>query len=133
MTMRRRSAIVVVWSLMFAGLVSAAGPASANRPTRFFENNVHFVCDLPGVTTPDGIIIVSVEDSSEFGRDASVLWWVPPETPETTGDSTFRSSSLIEDQTVVRNGYHFDVDVKMEDRDFTPVGNAIMNIDLIPS
>lgn len=129
----RLAVVVAVFSLIAVDLLGTAGPAGANRPISYFENNVHFVCDLPGVTTSEGTIIVSAADSTEFGRDASVLWWVPPETPASSPDSTFRSSSLIEDQTVVRNGYHFDVDVKMEDRDFNPVGNAIMSIDLIPS
>jgi hypothetical protein len=78
--------------------------------------------------------LVGAEDSTEFGRDGSLLWWVPPDTIENTGgDATFRSSALIEDQIVTRTGYHFDLDLKMEDRNFNPVGNAVVSVDLIPT
>ena len=129
---RRAIVVVSVVVAALAGQVAGPGSALANKPTNFYENNVHFECGVPGVTTPDGTILVNAEDSSEFGRDASILWWIPPDSID-TADATFRSSSLIEDQVVTRTGYHFDIDVKMEDRDFTPVGNATASIDLIPT
>ena len=131
--MRRRVASIgIALALLTWGLVGAAGPAAAAKPLRFFEHYVTFVCDNPGVTTSDGTVIASAMDHDEFGADASVLWWVPPDTIESTeGDATYRSSSLITDQVVTRTGYHFDADLKMEDRDFNPAGNAVISVDLI--
>ena len=132
---RRTFVVVLALSLAATGILLAAGPVSANKPTSFFENNVHFVCDAPGVITSDGIVQLNAEDSTEFGSDASVSWWVPPETPENTGGTpTFVGSPFIEDQTVSRTGYHFDIDVRMIDpHTFDYVGNATASIDLIDS
>jgi hypothetical protein len=132
---RRATSVVLILALTTLGITVIAGPASANRPTSFFENNVHFVCDQPGVTTSDGTLMVSAEDSTEFGRDAGILWWVPPDTIENTGGTpTFVSSPFIEDQTVTRTGYHFDIDLRMIDpHTFDYVGNATASIDLIDS
>ncbi|MFY9588353.1 MAG: hypothetical protein WAT66_12945 [Actinomycetota bacterium] len=110
----------------------SAAPASANKPTQIFERSVHFVCS--DVRTPDGIVQIAADDFSEFDTpDASINYWVPPETPENAPDSTYRSSSLIEDQQVTRDGLHFEGTVVMEDRDFNPVGNATFSVDLIPT
>jgi hypothetical protein len=134
--MIRRSGFVVAVSILgIAAQLIGAAPAGANRPTSYFENNVHFACDQPGVTTADGTVLVFAEDSTEFGRDASIAWWVPPDTIENTGGTpTFVSSPFITDQVVTRNGYHFDIDLKMIDpSDFSEVGNATASIDLIPT
>jgi hypothetical protein len=131
---RRSIVVTVVCALALVGLYSGAGPAFGNKPSQIYENNVHFACDQPGVTTEHGTVLVFVEDSSEFGASGSILWWVPPETIENTGgDATYRSSSLIEDQQVTRTGYHFEAVLAMEDRDFNPLGDATISVDLIPT
>jgi hypothetical protein len=110
-----------------------AGPAAANKPLHVSSYSVDLICDLPGITNENGTAVISLEDHSDFGATGSILYWVPPETPETNEDSTYRTSSLIEDQHITRTGYHFDAVMGMEDRDFTPVGNAVISADLVPT
>src|SRR5687768_8269934 len=64
-----------------------AGPAAANEPTDFFIRSIGFVCS--DVRTPGGVVQISAEHASEFETpDVSISYWVPPETPEITPDST---------------------------------------------
>ena len=108
----------------------SATPAMANKPTQISSRDIGFVCN--DVRTDDGAIFMSVDDFSEFDRpDGSILYWVPPETPENTPDATYRSSSLITDQNITRSGYHFEGTLGMEDRDFNPVGTASFSVDMI--
>ncbi len=118
--------------LTLAGILITAGPASANKPTRFFSRSIGFVCS--DVRTSDGVVRISAEEfTPEFDEpEASVEYWVPPETPETS-EATYRSSSVITDQHVTRTDYHFEGTLLMEDRDFNPVGNASFTVDLIPT
>jgi hypothetical protein len=121
--------------LSVAALVTplwSAVPASANKPTQIFSRSFHFVCS--DVRTSDGVVQITVDDFSEFSTpDGSISYWVPPETPENAPQSTYRSSSLIEDQHITRTGNHFEGTLGMEDRDFTPVGTASFSVDLIPT
>jgi len=130
--MRRATLFTVVCLLAVTSVVATAGPALANKPTQIYTQSIHFVCS--DVRTPDGVVQISAELFSEFNEaDASINYWVPPETPENSQDSTYRSSSLIEDQHVTLTGHHFDGTLVMEDRDFNPVGNATFSVDLIPT
>jgi len=135
--MSRNRWIVAVLSLPALLLpLLTAGPASANEPTRVFNRSIGFECS--DVRTSDGVVRVSAEHFSEFETpDASINYWVPPETPENTPDSTYRSSSLITDQhvtlTATPTGYRFEGSVLMEDRDFNPVGTATFVVDMIPT
>jgi hypothetical protein len=130
--MRRTTLITAVCLLSVLSMFAAAGPASANKPTQIYTRSIHFVCS--DVRTSDGVVQISAELFSEFDEaDASINYWVPPETPENSPESTYRSSSLIEDQHVTLTGYHFDGTLSMEDRDFNPVGNATFSVDLIPT
>jgi len=130
MSLRARALVLIVLSSV-AGTIVGVQPAMANKPLHVFEHSVSFVCDLPGITNSVGTLLTSVEDHSEFGTSSSVLYWVTPETPETNEDSTFRSSSLAEDEHITRTGYHFDAVIGMEDRDFNPIGDAILTADLV--
>ena len=111
-----------------------AGPAAANEPTRIVNRSIGFVCS--DVRTSDGVVRVEAEQFSEVDTpDASINYWVPPETPENALDSAYRSSSLITDQHVsvtgTPTGYRFEASVVMEDRDFNPIGTATFVVDLI--
>ena len=123
----------VVCLLALAGIIVTAGPASANKPTQFFSRSIGFVCS--DVRTSDGVVRISAEEfTPEFDEpEASVEFWVPPETPENADLATYRSSSVITDQHVTRDGNHFEGTLLMEDRDFNPVGNASFTVDLIPT
>jgi len=123
--------VVILVSSLGAGIVGAP-PAAANKPLHIFSRSVDVICDDP-ITNEHGTILMSLEDSSEFGQSSSILYWVPPETPENSPDSTYRTSSLVEDQHITRTGYHFDATLGMEDRDFTPVGTATVSLDMVPT
>ena len=130
--MRRATLTTVVCLLVLTSILVTAGPAAANKPAQIYTRSVHFVCS--DVRTSDGVVQVSAELFSEFDEaDASINYWVPPETPENSQDSTYRSSSFIGDQHVTLTGYHFDGTVLMEDRDFNPIGSATFSVDLIPT
>ena len=114
--------------------IIGATPAVANKPTHITSHSLDLICDLPGLTNAAGdTVVLSLEDHSEYGANGSILYWVAPETPTTNEDSTYRTSSLIEDQHVTSSGYHFDAVMGMEDRDFTPVGNATITADMVPT
>lgn len=131
----------MIRSRLFAAVLSlsalsvplwSAQPALANKPLQVQTEDLHFGCS--DVRTADGVVQIAASDFSEFNEaDASINYWVPPETPENAPDSTYRSSSLITDQHVTRTGNHFEGTLLMEDRDFNPVGTASFSVDLIPT
>jgi hypothetical protein len=126
MLMLRRSSFIVAAALLVVALVS--GPASAGKPIKIFEHRIGFVCEDPWLSNEDGIAITAASVSSESGPEAIVLYWAPPETPE-TAEATLRSTTDVPEVTVT--GYHLDAVVPMEDQDFTPVGDAIISADLV--
>ena len=126
MLMLRRSSFIVAAALLAVALVS--GPASAGKPITIFEHRIGFVCEDPWLSNEDGVAITAASVSSESGPEAIVLYWAPPETPE-TAEATLRSTTDVPQVTVT--GYHLDAVVPMEDQDFNPVGNAIISADLV--
>ena len=134
--MFRRGTIIlsVVFALGIPAALPGATPAFANKPTHITSHSVDLICDLPGLTNEAGdTVVLNLEDHSEFGQSGSILYWIAPETPETTGDSTYRTSSLVENQHITLTGLHFDAVMGMEDRDFNPVGDATITADLVPT
>ena len=128
--MGRRTPFAVVAALLsIAALSSTAGPAVAGKPIRIFEHRFGFVCEEPWLSNEGGIAITAASVSSESGPEAIVLYWAPPETPE-TAEATLRSTTDVPQVTVT--GYHIDALVPMEDQDFNPVGNAVISVDLVP-
>ncbi len=125
---RRAPAFVALIALAVLALSAAAGPASAAKPISIFEHRVGFVCEEPWLSNEDGIAIVQALVSSESGPEGLVLYWAPPETPETT-EATVRSTTDVPQVTIT--DYHVDAVIPMEDQDFTPVGDAIISADLI--
>jgi hypothetical protein len=130
---RRVSIIVFVVTSSLVTAFVGAPPAAANKPLHITSHRVDLICDLPGITTENGTVVLTLEDDSEFGTSGSILYWVPPETPENSPDSTYRTSSLAEEEHITRTGYHFDAVMGMEDRDFNPVGDAVITADLVPT
>ncbi|MGH2794839.1 MAG: hypothetical protein ACRDKG_11095 [Actinomycetota bacterium] len=127
--MRRFSSIAAVVALAVVGFGAIAQPASAGKPIKIFEHRVGFVCEEPWLSNEDGVAITAASVSSESGPEAIVLYWAPPETPE-TAEATLRSTTDVPEVTV--DGLHLDAVVPMEDQDFNPVGDAIISADLVP-
>ena len=124
--MLRRNSFIMAAALLAVALVAA--PASAAKPFTIFEHRIGFVCEEPWLSNEDGVAITAASVSSESGPEAIVLYWAPPETPE-TAEATLRSTTDVPEVTAT--GYHIDAVVPMEDQDFNPVGNAIISADLV--
>src|SRR5688572_19367748 len=108
MHMIRRISLVIACLMALTAVLVTAGPAAANKPVQVvFSRSIGFVCS--DVRTSDGAVRIEVEEfTPEFDEpNASIGYWVPPETPE-TDEATYRSSSLITDQNVTRDGNHFE-------------------------
>ena len=125
---RRSCASVVVLVLALVALSALAGPATAAKPIRIFEHRFGFACEEPWLSNEDGIAIAGAAVSSESGPEGIVLYWAPPETPE-TADATLRSTTDVPLVTVTGN--HIDAVIPMEDQEFTPVGNVVISADLV--
>lgn len=125
--MIRRTCLVVLMLVLAAAAL--AQPASAGKPFTIFEHRIGFVCEEPWLSNEDGIAIVQAAVSSETGGEGLVLFWAPPETPE-TAEATLRSTADV--PTVTVDGLHIEADIPMEDQNFTPVGSAIISADLVP-
>lgn len=127
---RRVSYVVALIALTVAAVGLLSQPVGAAKPLTFFEHRVGFACEEPWLSTGDGIAIVQAALSSESGPEGVVLFWAPPETPE-TAEATLRSTTDVPEVTVT--DHHLDAVIPLEDQGFTPVGNAIISADLVPS
>jgi hypothetical protein len=125
---RRASMFAAFIALGVVALSALAGPAAAGKPFTIFEHRIGFVCEEPWLSNEDGIAIVQAAVSSETGGEGLVLFWAPPETPE-TAEATLRSTADV--PTVTVTGLHIDAIIPMEDQNFTPVGNAVISADLV--
>lgn len=125
---RRTAYVAALIALGLTLFATIAQPAAAGKPFTIFDHRIGFGCEDPWLSNEGGIAIAAAALGSESGPEAIVLYWAPPETPE-TAEATLRSTTDVPQVTVT--GYHIEAVVPMEDQNFTPVGNAIISADLV--